>query len=731
MPNYRVPLLVWQDLEGFWTAAPVEIGLAGDVAAAVDATAERAVRQLQSYLQWWFKKNPWLAVPDFLEPELIYARVPVRPQYRAGPRVYPCSEEIELRVPGVHGHQESGLRVCSLPTLDVAFHFYAAGDLRRMIAETVRQRLADLTPQELSRFLPPPQAKLEEVSVRVADPKPSANPYTDLPTLVQTAQAIGEPAYRRRFSAAWQREAELAQLVRKLGSEKANVAIVGEHGAGKSTLLVNAVRILERSVDDTDKPAPTVRRRYWLTTAGRLVAGMRYLGEWQMRCEQVIGELSAIDGVLCVEDLLDLVLLGGTAPAASIAAFLFPFLQSGQLRLLAETTPEEFDACRRLLPGLADLFQVLRLDPMGPRQARAALAAVADQRSRETKIEHDGQTPGTVDYLFRRFMPYHAMPGKAARFLSSLFERAKQDGRAAVDVPQVLEAFGELSGLSEAMLRDDRPLATAEVEEWFRQRVIGQDEACRIAAEIIATFKAGLNDPRRPLATLLFCGPTGVGKTELAKAMSRYLFGHGRRADRLIRLDMSEYAAPWAAERLVAKDDGTPSDFVQKVRRQPFVVVLLDEIEKAAAPVFDMLLGVLDEGRLTDRNGRTTIFRSAIVIMTSNLGAAALVDRLRPRGPARPRQGRARLLPPGVLQSHRRRGLFRAAGRGRLPEHRPQGDRRDRPPRRAQAGRPSAASQRGPRRSARGGRLRPPVRGPPVAADAGIPRCDAPFEVST
>ena len=179
-----------------------------------------------------------------------------------------------------------------------------------------------------------------------------------------------------------------------------------------------------------------------------------------------------------------------------------------------------------------------------------------------------------------------------------------------------------IAGLPEAMLRDDRPLAAAEVEQWFRQRIIGQDEACRIAAEIIATFKAGLNDPRRPLGTLLFCGPTGVGKTELAKAMSHYLFGHGRRADRLIRLDMSEYAAPWAAERLVAKDDGTPSDFLQKVRQQPFVVVLLDEIEKAAAPVFDMLLGLLDEGRLTDRNGRTTIFRSAIVIMTSNLGAA-------------------------------------------------------------------------------------------------------------
>ena len=412
MPNYRVPLLVWQDLEGFWTAAPVEIGLAGDDAAAVEATAERAVKQLQAYLQWWFKKNPWLSVPDFLEPELIYSRVSVRPQYREGQRVYPCAEEIELRVPGVHGHQESGLRICSLPTLDVAFHFYAAGDLRRMIAETVRRRLVDLTPQALSRFLPPPQSRLQEVSVRVADPKPSRNPYAELPTLMQTAQAIGEPSYRRRFSASWQREGELAQLIHKLGGERANVAIVGEHGAGKSTLLVNAVRALERSVDDTDKTAPIVRRRYWLTTAGRLIAGMRYLGEWQIRCETVIGELSAIDGVLCVENLLDLVLLGGTAPAGSIAAFMIPFLQNGQLRLVAETTPEEFDACRRLLPGLADVFQVLRLDPMHPRQARAALAAVADQRA-----ARDQDRMRRADSGHRRLSlsPLHALPCHAGQ----------------------------------------------------------------------------------------------------------------------------------------------------------------------------------------------------------------------------------------------------------------------------------------------------------------------------
>ena len=141
-------------------------------------------------------------------------------------------------------------------------------------------------------------------------------------------------------------------------------------------------------------------------------------------------------------------------------------------------------------------------------------------------------------------------------------------------------------------------------------------------AEVIARFKAGLQDPLRPLGTTLFCGPTGVGKTQLARTVAQYLFGHGRQADRLIRLDMSEYSSPAAADRLITKIDGTPSDLIDRVRRQPFVVVLFDEIEKAADSVFNMLLGLLDEGRLTDRWGRTTTFRSALVIMTSNLGAS-------------------------------------------------------------------------------------------------------------
>ena len=160
---------------------------------------------------------------------------------------------------------------------------------------------------------------------------------------------------------------------------------------------------------------------------------------------------------------------------------------------------------------------------------------------------------------------------------------------------------------------------------------MGQPTACEAAADLIMTFKAGLNDPGRPLGVLLFVGPTGVGKTELAKAISQYFFGHGDQKDRLIRLDMSEYAGPGASQRFLGDGRGEPSPLVRQIRHQPFSVVLLDEIEKAAPEVFDLLLGVFDEGRLTDPYGRLTSFRGAVIIMTSNLGA----DRPEPFGFAR------------------------------------------------------------------------------------------------
>jgi ATP-dependent Clp protease ATP-binding subunit ClpC len=167
------------------------------------------------------------------------------------------------------------------------------------------------------------------------------------------------------------------------------------------------------------------------------------------------------------------------------------------------------------------------------------------------------------------------------------------------------------------LIADDVPAGSEVHARALQRKVIGQDEACEVAARVLARFKAGLNDPERPCGTLLFVGPTGVGKTELAKQLARYMFGDEAR---MIRLDMSEFMLPGSAARMMEVGRGV-SSLAQRVREQPLSLVLLDEIEKAHAEVFDLLLGILGEGRLTDAFGRLVDFRMTLVLMTSNLGA--------------------------------------------------------------------------------------------------------------
>jgi ATP-dependent Clp protease ATP-binding subunit ClpC len=620
MPAYKFPTLIWEDYEGWFTASLLDDE---SFTAATAETAAAALLQLKEFLAWAYKEQPWRDEPDFLTPNLLTIRVDVRPEYKVAKRVFPCEQAVALRVPCVTGQQAGGMRVCAIPTLALRFYYYEEAALKDLVRHYVQEKCKGLTPQQISRYLPPKACVLDEITLHVNYKYQPWRYETELKQVIGVAEPLGEKSLRRQFSRAWGRDAAVNDLIKRSQHEKANVLLVGEPGVGKTAVLIEAVRAIERTPelieDDDDEGKP--KHRYWLTSAARLIAGMKYLGQWEERVEEVIQELAKINGVLCVDNLLDLVRTGGRAPGDSIAAFLLPYLQRGELRLIAEATLAELDACRRLLPGFADVFQILKLEPFGRDEAMSALQRVAANLQQNLQLEIAEGTVELIYHLFRRFVPYQAFPGKTVPFLRDLCERAALAKQKTITKEQVIEQFIRQTGLPELFLRDELPLERSEVIAELQTQVIGQPDAVQTAADVIVTFKAGLNDPNRPLAVLLFAGPTGVGKTELAKAVSRFLFGHGEVKDCLVRLDMSEYSGWNAAERLRTAPDGAPSELIKKVREQPFVVLLLDEIEKADPEVFDVLLSMFDEGRLTDRYGRTTTFRSAVIVMTTNLGA--------------------------------------------------------------------------------------------------------------
>ncbi len=633
---YHFTILVWEDFAGTFTSKLVDyehnvqliyggktvFDTADNVPAGFGSTKDEAIYQLKDYLSWFYLKNPWENAPDFLDAKLINFSVEIRPEYRRGEKIFPV-EPINLIVPCVYGHQEDGLLVCALPTIGTHFYYYDEKTLKDLVSHYVQEKLKGITPKELSRYLPPKNIFLEELVVQVNYKKKSSKPEVKLEKLEEIAQAVTEKGSRRRFRKAWERDTEVADLVRRITKEKANIIIVGEAGIGKTTVLLEAAAQVERQMQkqaDKEDELQSFKHKFWITSGSRIIAGMQYLGQWEERCESVIEEISSIDGVLCIENLLDLVNIGGSSHVDGVAAFLLPYLQRSELKMIAEATPLELDRCRKLLPGFVDLFQILYLPQFSREQAISILEQVALAYKQNLSIDITRGVTEIIYSLFHRFMPYQSFPGKAVLFLQELFEQASQENIKVITSDQVIKLFISQTGLPELFLRDEIKLNLSEVVEVLNQQVIGQPQACKAVANLITTFKAGLNDPSRPIGVLLFCGPTGVGKTELAKSLAKFFFGSGKETDRLIRLDMSEYSGPDAVIRLMGTSFSQPSELVRRVRQQPFLVLLLDEIEKASKEIFDLFLGVFDEGRLTDQYGRTSIFCSAIIIMTSNIG---------------------------------------------------------------------------------------------------------------
>jgi len=339
-------------------------------------------------------------------------------------------------------------------------------------------------------------------------------------------------------------------------------------------------------------------------------------GMWQQRCEKMIREASRKRAILHLGNLVELMHVGKSGhQTTGVAAFLRPYLARGELLAVAECTPEQIPIIEREDSHLLDAFQRLSVAEPDGVQGRAILAQAAASAPAPLGQKLSDETLTVLDRLHRRYATYSAYPGRPLRFLRNLL-RDRPD--VALSPSDVLAAFARETGLPRAFLDPEQPLDLQQTRAWFSQRVLDQDEAVDLLIDLLATVKADLTRPRKPIASLLFIGPTGVGKTEMAKALAEFLFGSKQR---LTRFDMSEYTDPIAVQRLVGGLGDQEGLLTARVREQPFSVVLLDEFEKAHPQVFDLLLQVLGEGRLTDAAGRLADFNNAVIILTSNLGA--------------------------------------------------------------------------------------------------------------
>jgi ATP-dependent Clp protease ATP-binding subunit ClpC len=458
---------------------------------------------------------------------------------------------------------------------------------------------------------------------------------------------------------------EIAQTVEILARRRKNNAVlIGEAGVGKTAIAEGlALQIAEGDVPETLRDARVVA-----LDMGGLVAGSQYRGQFEQRLKTVLAEVTASEGkvILFVDELHTVLGAGGAEGAMDAANLLKPLLARGELRMVGATTLSEYKKIERdaalarrfsavmvEAPSVDETVEILR----GLRPAYeshhaatitdAALAAAARLSDRYLTEQHLPDkaidlmdqaaaklrlaTPRPVDVEALREQLTKAVESEdyeqAAHIKTQI---ARQEAgtepaaeRVEVGETAIAQVVAARTGIPVGELVEGELQRLAELEDDLHQRVVGQDEAVEKVADTIRRARVGLSEPDRPLGSFLFLGPTGVGKTELVKALSERLFAT---EDALVRIDMSEYREPHTVARLIGSPPGyvgygDGGQLTEPVRRRPYSVILLDEIEKAHPEVWNVLLQLLDDGRLTDGEGRTVDFTNAVVVMTSNLGA--------------------------------------------------------------------------------------------------------------
>ena len=421
---------------------------------------------------------------------------------------------------------------------------------------------------------------------------------------------------------------------------KNNPVLIGEPGVGK-TAVAEGIALY---IANGKAPDSMAGKRLVSLDLPALLAGTKYRGDFEERVKAVLKDVKkAGDVILFIDELHTIIGAGSAEGAIDAANILKPALGRGEVQIIGATTPEEYRRHIEKDAALERRFQPVKISEPGRAESLSMLRGVRESLEAHHRVKiSDAALEAAVD-LSARYINDRCLPDKAIDLADEAAARIRVSHGSLVTAEDIAEVVSAWTGIPVANLSSDETKRLRDMESILHRRVIGQSEAVSAVAKAIRRGRVGLSDPNRPIGSFLFLGPTGVGKTELCRALAEAVYGE---TDAMIRLDMSEYMEKHAVSKLIGSPPGyvgyeDGGQLTEKVRRKPWSVVLFDEIEKAHEDVWSILLQIMDDGHLTDSGGRQVSFRNTIIVMTSNIGAKAITE-------GRPRLGFA---PEGGAQS--------------------------------------------------------------------------------